>query len=58
MAHCMSCPQCAIFNAAGCVNKSPPNPIPVSQIIRVDIIDLLLTKSGNRHVVAFQDYLS
>jgi len=25
MSHCMSCPQCAIVNAAGRVNKPPPN---------------------------------
>jgi len=62
MSYCMSCPQCAIVNAAGRVNKPPPlHPISVSQpfqIIGVDIMDLPLTKSGNRHVVVFQDFLS
>ena len=57
--HCMSCPQCAIVNAAGRVNKPPLHPIPVSrpfEIVGVDIMDLLPTKSGNRHVVVFQDF--
>ena len=59
--HCMSCPQCAIVNAAGRVNKSPLHPIPVSrpfEIVGVDIMDLPPTKSGNRHVVVFQDFLT
>ena len=30
MSYCMSCPQCAIVNAAGRVNKSLLQPIPVS----------------------------
>ena len=61
IAHCRSCPQCAIVNAAGRVNKPPLHPIPVArpfQIIGVDIMDLPLTKSGNRHVVVFQDFLT
>ena len=61
MTQCMSCPQCAIVNAAGHVNKPPLHPIPVSrpfQIVRVDVMDLPLTKSGNRHFVVFQDYLT
>ena len=60
-AYCRSCPQCAIVNAAGRVNKPPLHPIPVErpfQIIGVDIMDLPLTKSGNRHVVVFQDFLT
>ena len=59
--HCRSCPQCAIVNASGKVNKPPLHPIPVErvfQIIGVDIMDLPLTESGNRHVVVFQDFLS
>ena len=59
--HCMSCPQCAIVNAAGRVNKPPLHPIPVSrpfEIVGVDIMDLPPTKSGNRHIVAFQDFLT
>ena len=59
--HCMSCPQCAIVNAAGRVNKPPLHPIPVSrpfEIVGVDIMDLPPTKSGNRHVAVFQDFLT
>ena len=59
--HCSSCPQCAIVNPSGRVNKPPLQPIPVSrpfQIVGVDIMDLPCTKSGNKHVVVFQDYLT
>ena len=51
-----SCPQCAKL---GWVNSPPLHPIPVSrafQIIGVDVMDLPLTKAGNRHIV-FQDFL-
>ena len=61
IAHCRSCPQCAIVNASGKINKPPLHPIPVErvfQIIGVDIMDLPLTANGNRHVVVFQDFLS
>jgi len=43
------------------VNRPPLHPIPVSrpfQIVGVDVMDLPLTKSGNCHVVVFQDYLT
>jgi len=43
------------------VNKPPLYPIPVShpfQIVGVDIMDLPVTKAGNRHVVVFQDFLT
>ena len=59
--HCSSCPQCAIVNSSGKVNKPPLHPIPVShsfQIVGVDIMDLPVTKAGNRHVVVFQDFLT
>ena len=61
LAHCRSCPQCAIVNASGKINKPPLHPIPVErvfQIMGVDIMDLPLTDKGNRHVVVFQDFLS
>ena len=61
IAHCRSCPQYAIVNASGKINKPPLHPIPVErvfQIIGVDIMDLPLTENGNRHVVVFQDFLS
>jgi len=51
--HCASCPRCAIVNGTGRVNRPPLHPIPVQrpfQIIGVDIMDLLLTTSGNRHI--------
>jgi len=57
--HCSSCPQCAIVNPSGRVNKPPLQPIPVAhpfQILGVDIMDLPHTESGNKHVVVFQDY--
>ena len=61
MSYCTSCPQCAIVNSTGRVNKPPLHPIPVSQpfqIVGVDIMNLPLTKAGNRHVVVFHDYLT
>jgi len=48
--HYSACPQCAIVNGSGHVNKPPLNPIPVQrvfQIIGVDVMDLPLTESGN-----------
>ena len=59
--HCISCPQCAIVNSSGRINRPPLHPIPVSrpfQIVGVDIMGLPLTKRGNRHVVVFQDFLT
>ena len=59
--HCASCPQCAIVNSSGRVNKPPLFPIPVQrmfQIVGVDVMDLPKTEAGNRHVVVFQDFLS
>ena len=61
LAHCRSCPQCAIVNALGKINKPPLHPIPVEcvfQIMGVDVMELPLTDKGNRHVVVFQDFLS
>ena len=58
---CQSCPQCIVVNSTGRVNKPPLHPIPVQrpfQIFGVDVMDLPLTKSGNRHVVVFQDFLT
>ena len=59
--HCSSCPQCAIVNPSGRVNKPPLQPIPVSrpfQILGVDIMDLPYMEAGNKHVIVFQDYLT
>ena len=59
--HCSAFPQCSIVNGSGCVNKPPLHPIPVQRaflIIGVDVMDLPLNESGNRHVVVFQDFLT
>ena len=59
--HCASCPQYAVVNLSGRVNKPPLHPIPVQhvfQIIGVDVMDLPRTEAGNKHVVVFQDFLS
>ena len=59
--HCSSCPQCAIVNGSGRINRPPLHPIPVQrpfQITGRDIIDLPITTSGNHHVVVFQDFLT
>ena len=56
-----NCPQCAIVNGLGRVNKPPLSPIPVQrpfQIIVVDVMDLPATELGNHHVVVFQDFLT
>ena len=61
VSHCSNCPQCAIVNSSGRVNRPPLHPIPVErvfQIIGVDIMDLPKTNAGNKHVVVFQDFLS
>ena len=57
--HCTSCPQCAIVNGNRRINRPPLSPIPVQrpfQILGVDVMDLPVTDSGNRHVVVFQDF--
>jgi len=59
--YCSNCPQCAIVNGSGRVNKPPLVPIPVQrpfQIIGVDVMDLPVTALGNRLVVVFQDFLT
>ena len=50
--HCSSCPQCAIVNSSGKVNRPPLHLIPV-QCVGVDVIDLPKTEAGNKHVVVF-----
>ena len=52
------CPECAIVSGGGKVVHPPLHPIPVShpfQILGVDVMDLPLTASGNKHVLVFQD---
>ena len=41
--------------------KPPLSPIPVQcpyQIVGVDVLDLLVTDSGNHHVAVFQGYIT
>ena len=55
---CSACPQCAIVSGTGCVNRPPLHPIAVQnpfQIVGLDVMDLLKTAAGYKHVV-FQDY--
>lgn len=42
--HCMSCPQCAIVNSSGRINRPPLHHIPVSRLFQI--------------VVVFQDFLT
>ena len=61
MKHCHNCPQCVFVSGSGRHVKSPLHPIPVNrpfQVLGVDIMDLPVTESGNKHVVVFQDYFS
>ena len=61
LSHCSNCPQCAIVNSSGRVNRPPLSPIPVShpfQIVGVDIMELPRTDRGNKYVVVFQDFLT
>ena len=61
MTYVQSCPECLVSRGDGRNTRSPLHPIPVNrpfQIVGVDIMDLPVTASGNRHVVVFQDYLS
>ena len=51
------------YSDGNCVGrlKPPLHPIPVQQafqIVRVDVMDLPLTESGNKHVLVFQDFLT
>ena len=58
---CRSCPQCAIVTGGERHVKQPLHPIPVQrifQIIGLDMMDLLVTEQGNKHVIVFQDYFS
>ena len=53
-----ACPECAITTGVGRRVKPPLHPKPVRkpfQILGIDVMDLPLTDSGNRHVVVIQD---
>ena len=55
--HCKSCSQCAIVTGTVVGKLKPPlHPIPVQQafqIVGVDVMDLPVTESGNKHVLVF-----
>ena len=58
---CRSCPDCAVVTGGGRKQVPPLQPIPVQrpfQIFGVDIMELPITKSGNRYVIVFQDFLT
>ena len=53
-----SCPECIIATGTGRKCRPPLHPIPVwrpFQILGIDVMDLPVTKLGNRHVVVIQD---
>ena len=59
--HCSSCPQCTVVNASGRVHQPLLQPIPVQrpfQIVGVDVMELPVTRKGNKYVVVFQDFLT
>ena len=59
--HCRKCPQCITVAGGQRIRKPPLQPIPVQrpfQLIGVDVMDLPVTDSGNKHVLVFQDFLS
>ena len=59
--HCKNCPDCAVVSGFGHRQVPPLQPIPVQrpfQIFGVDIMELPVTKSGNRYVIIFQDFLT
>ena len=56
-----NCPECAVVTGGGRPGRPPLHPIPVQrpfQIMGVDVMDLPVTKRGNRHVLVFQDFLT
>ena len=58
---CRSCPDCAVVTGGDRKQVPPLQPIPVQrpfQIFGVDIMELPITKSGNRYVIVFQDFLT
>ena len=53
-----SCPECITVSGTGQRNKPPLHPIPVQrpfQVLGIDVMDLPITKQGNKHVVVIQD---
>ena len=59
--HFKKCPQCVRVTGGQKNHETPLQPIPVHrpfQLLGVDIMDLPVTESGNKHVLVFQDFLS
>ena len=58
--YCRNCVECAV-KGTGKLQRPPLHPIPVQrpfQILGVDIMELPVTKRGNRYVIVFQDLLT
>ena len=58
---CKNCPECAVVSGTGKRQKPPLHPIQVGrpfQILGVDIMELPVSRKGNRYVVVFQDFLT
>ena len=58
---CQNCGECAIVRGTGKRRQPPLHPIPVwrpFQIVGVDMMELPLTRRGNRYIVVFQDFLT
>ena len=56
-----NCPQCVIVTGSGRKQLPPMLSIPGDhpfQIVRVDIMELLVTAEGNRYVIVFQDFFT
>ena len=56
-----NCPECVVVTGGAKPAHPTLHPIPVQrpfQIIGVDIMELPLTKKGNKYVVVFQDFFS
>ena len=61
ISYCKNCAECAIVSGTGHVQRPPLHPIPVQrvfQILGVDIMELPITKRGNRYLIVFQDFLT
>ena len=59
--HCKKCPQYVTVTGGQRITRPPLQPIPVHrpfQLLGVDVMDLPVTESGNKHVLVFQDFLS
>ena len=59
--YCRSCPECAIVSGGGRQRRPPLHPIPVQkpyQIIGVDLMELPLTKQGNKYVIVFHNFFT